>query len=163
MRTNRDSDLLPAAVSILCGLALAIIPLPDLIRAWRPDWVVLVLIYWSLMSPGRLGLLSAFFLGLLLDTLSGALLGQHAVAMLVVSYLVQRFHLRIRVFPIWQMSMTVLALLAIYQFLLFWVDGVAGRTVTGMERWAPILAGGLLWPLILGFLENIREDVAARV
>ncbi len=147
----------------MCALALAIIPLPSLISAFRPDWVVLVMIYWSLMTPGRLGLFSAFFLGLLLDTLSGALLGQHALALLVVSYVVQRFHLRIRVFPIWQMSMTVLALLAIYQFLLFWVDGVAGRTVTTAERWAPVMIGAALWPLILLLLENIREDVSARV
>jgi rod shape-determining protein MreD len=124
---------------------------------------VLVMIYWSLMTPGRLGLFSAFFLGLLLDTLSGALLGQHALALLVVSYVVQRFHLQIRVFPIWQMSMTVLALLAIYQFLLFWVDGVAGRTVTTTERWAPVMIGAALWPFILLLLENIREDVSARV
>ena len=163
MRARESSDLLPAWVSVLCALALAIIPLPSLISAFRPDWVVLVMIYWSLMTPGRLGLFSAFFLGLLLDTLSGALLGQHALALLVVSYVVQRFHLRIRVFPIWQMSMTVLALLAIYQFLLFWVDGVAGRTVTTAERWAPVMIGAALWPLILLLLENIREDVSARV
>ncbi len=163
MRARESSDFLPAWVSVLCALALAIIPLPSLISAFRPDWVVLVMIYWSLMTPGRLGLFSAFFLGLLLDTLSGALLGQHALALLVVSYVVQRFHLRIRVFPIWQMSMTVLALLAIYQFLLFWVDGVAGRTVTTAERWAPVMIGAALWPLILLLLENIREDVSARV
>ncbi len=163
MSARRASDLLPAGVSVLCALALAIVPLPELLRAFRPDWVALVIIYWSLMSPGRIGLFSAFFLGLLLDTLSGALLGQHALAMLLVCYLTQRFHLRIRVFPIWQMSMTVLALLAIYQFLLFWVDGVAGRTVSGAERWAPVLVGALLWPLVLGFLDNIREDVSARV
>ena len=163
MRQRESSDLLPVAVSVLCALALAIVPLPDLIRTLRPDWVALAVIYWSLMAPSRLGLFSAFFLGLLLDTLSGALLGQHALAMVVICYVVQRFHLRIRVFPIWQMSMTVLALLAVYQFLLFWVDGVAGRTVTGAERWAPVLVGAALWPLILGFLENIREDVSRRV
>ncbi len=163
MRARESSDSLPAWGSVLCALALAIIPLPSLISAFRPDWVVLVVIYWSLMTPGRLGLFSAFFLGLLLDTLSGALLGQHALALLVVSYVVQRFHLRIRVFPIWQMSMTVLALLAIYQFLLFWVDGVAGRTVTTAERWAPVMIGAALWPFLLLLLENIREDVSARV
>jgi rod shape-determining protein MreD len=163
MRAREPSDFLPAWISVLCALALAIMPLPNLVSPFRPDWVVLVMIYWSLMTPGRLGLFSAFFLGLLLDTLSGALLGQHALALLVVSYVVQRFHLQIRVFPIWQMSMTVLALLAIYQFLLFWVDGVAGRTVTTTERWAPVMIGAALWPFILLLLENIREDVSARV
>lgn len=163
MRSRAASDLLPISASLLFALALAIMPLPDVAQALRPDWVALVVIYWSLMAPGRLGLLSAFFLGMILDTLSGALLGQHALALLCVAYLALRFHLRIRVFPIWQMSLTVMGLLAGYQFLLFWVDGVAGRTVTGAERWAPVLVGAILWPLILGFLENIREDVSARV
>jgi rod shape-determining protein MreD len=163
MRSRAASDLLPISASLLFALALAIMPLPDVAQALRPDWVALVVIYWSLMAPGRLGLLSAFFLGMILDTLSGALLGQHALALLCVAYLALRFHLRIRVFPIWQMSLTVMGLLAGYQFLLFWVDGVAGRTVTGVERWAPVLVGAILWPLILGFLENIREDVSARV
>lgn len=163
MSSAGRSDALPAAVSVLCALALAIIPLPDPIKPFRPDWVALVVIYWALMAPGRMGLLSAFFLGLLLDALAGALLGQHALAMLFVCYLAHRFHLRIRVFPIWQMSMTVMLLLAIYQFLLFWVDGVAGRTVNGAERWVPVLVGGLLWPVLLRFLQNIREDVSARV
>jgi len=163
MRGRESGDLLPVSASLLFALALAIIPLPEVAQTLWPDWVALVVIYWSFMSPGRLGLLSAFFLGLMLDALSGALLGQHALALLSVAYLALRFHLRIRVFPIWQMSITVMGLLAIYQFLLFWVDGVAGRTVEGAERWAPVLVGGLLWPLVLGFLENIREDVSAHV
>jgi rod shape-determining protein MreD len=163
MRRGESGDLLPASVSVLCALALAIVPLPDALQAFRPDWVVLVVIFWSLMAPGRIGLLGAFFLGLMLDTLSGALLGQHALALLVVCYIVSRFHLRIRVFPIWQMSLTVMALLAVYEFLLFWVDGVAGRTVAGPERWAPVLVGTLLWPLLVNFLQSIREDVSARI
>ena len=61
------------------------------------------------------------------------------------------------------MSLTVMLLLGIYQFILFWIDGVAGRSVSGVARWAPVLAGGLLWPLILRFLDGIREDVSARV
>jgi len=163
IRSGQPSDLLPAAVSVLCALALAIIPLPDPVSALRPDWVVLIVIYWSLMSPGRIGLLGAVFLGLLLDALAGALLGQHGLAILVVSYLAQRFHLRIRVFPIWQMTVTVMALLAIYQFLLFWVDGVAGRTVPSAQRWVPVVVGALLWPILMRFLDGIREDVSARV
>ena len=83
--------------------------------------------------------------------------------MLVVGYLCLRFHLRIRVFPVWQMSMSVLFMLAIYEFVLFWIDGVAGRTVPYVERWAPVITGVFLWPLILGSLDRIRQDYKARV
>ena len=161
----RDPDtdwILPLSTFVL-ALALPVLPLPVTVAAFRPDWVPLILIYWALMTPERFGLLTALWLGLAMDTLSGALLGQHALAMLVVIYLSLRFHLRIRVFPIWQMSMTVFAMLAIYEFVLFWVDGVAGRTVPYIERWAPAVTGALLWPLVLGTLDRMRQGNQARV
>ena len=162
MRDPNTDWVLPIS-SFVLALAFAVVPLPGAVAAFRPDWVPLIMIYWALVTPERFGLLTALWLGLALDTLSGALLGQHAIAMLVVVYLSLRFHLRIRVFPIWQMTMTVFAMLAIYEFVLFWVDGVAGRTVPYIERWAPVLTGALLWPLILGTLDRVRQDDQARV
>ncbi|MFL2546136.1 MAG: rod shape-determining protein MreD [Candidatus Rariloculaceae bacterium] len=150
-------------ISLLSALALAIVPLPAAIAAYRPDWVPIILIFWGLMAPERVGLLTAFAMGLALDTLSGALLGQHALAMVTVVYLSVRFHLRIRVFPVWQLSMTVILLLAIYEFILFWIDGIAGRSVPVVERWAPVVSGALVWPLVLGYLASVRRDTQTRV
>ncbi len=161
----RDPDqhwILPIT-SFVLALALSVVPLPGAVVAFRPDWVPLILIYWALLTPDRVGLMTALWMGLIVDTLSSALLGQHALAMLVVVYLSLRFHLRIRVFPIWQMSMTVFAMLAIYEFVLFWVDGVAGRTVPYVERWGPVITGAMLWPVVLGTLGRLRQDNQARV
>ncbi len=149
--------------SLISALALAIVPLPAAVAAYRPDWVPIVLIFWSLMAPERVGLLTAFLMGLALDTLSGALLGQHALAMVTVVYLSVRFHLRIRAFPIWQLSVTVILFLTIYEFMLFWIDGVVGRSVPVIERWAPIVSGALVWPLILSYLDSVRDDTQTRV
>ncbi len=150
-------------ISFVAALVLAIVPLPAALVAYRPDWVPLVLIFWGLMAPERLGLLTAFAMGLALDTLSGALLGQHALAMVTVVYLSVRFHLLIRVFPVWQLSMTVFLLLVIYEFMLFWIDGVAGRSVPIIERWAPVVSGALVWPLVLGYLASVRRDAQMRI
>jgi len=150
-------------LTLLLALALTAVPLPAAIAPFRPEWVPLMMIFWCLLAPARFGLLAAFWTGLLLDTLSGALLGQHALALVVVAYLTIRLHLRIRVFPVWQLSMTVVLLLAIYEFVLFWVDGVAGRTVPLLERWAPLLSSALVWPLILGYLDRYRHDAQVRV
>ena len=150
-------------ISLISALALAIVPLPAAVAAYRPDWVPIVLVFWSLMAPERVGLLTAFLMGLALDTLSGTLLGQHALAMVTVVYLSVRFHLRIRVFPIWQLSVTVILLLTIYEFMLFWIDGVVGRSVPVIERWAPIVSGALVWPLILSYLNSVRDDTQTRV
>jgi rod shape-determining protein MreD len=151
------------ALTLLLALLLTAFPLPAPVAPYRPEWVPLILIFWSLLAPERFGLLTAFWVGLLLDTLSGALLGQHALALVLVVYLTIRFHLRIRVFPVWQLSMTIVLVLALYEFVLFWVDGVAGRSVPIIERWAPLLASAVVWPLILGYLDHYRRDAQVRV
>ncbi len=162
MRDSRRTRHL-LVISLVSALALAIVPLPDAVAPYRPDWVALVLIFWGLMAPERIGLLTAFAMGLALDTLNGALLGQHALAMVTVVYLSVRFHLRIRVFPIWQLSVCVVFLLCLYEFILFWIDGVAGRTVPTIERWAPVVSGALVWPFILVYLASVRRDTQTRV
>ena len=150
-------------ISFVAALVLAIVPLPAALAAYRPDWVPLVLIFWGLMAPERSVLLTAFAMGLALDTLSGALLGQHALAMVTVVYLSVRFHLLIRVFAVWPLSVTVFLLLVIYEFMLFWIDGVAGRSVPIIERWAPVVSGALVWPLVLGYLASVRHDAQVRI
>ena len=83
--------------------------------------------------------------------------------MLAVAYFTMSFSLRIRVFPVIQMSLTVLLLLALYQFLLFWVDGMAGRDVELLARWAPALVGAVIWPLILVSLDGLQRETQTRV
>jgi rod shape-determining protein MreD len=152
-----------ALLTLALGLAVAVVPLPAVVAPFRPDAIVLVLIYWSLATERRFGLLWALWLGLALDTLSGALLGQHALALLIVMYLVQRFQLQIRVFPASQMTLTIGVLLALYEFVLFWVDGVSGRTVPIAERWGSVASGILLWPLLMLTFDRMRREAEARI
>jgi rod shape-determining protein MreD len=159
----RDYDWLTPTLTLIGALVLSALPLPDSVVAFRPDWAVVVLLYWSLIAPRRYGLLTALWMGLALDTLSGALLGQHALALLIVVYLSQRFYLRIRVFPVSQLAVTVVLLLSMYQFTLFWIDGVAGRTVPLIERWGPVISGAVLFALILTAFERRRQAAAARM
>lgn len=161
--TKPEHSWLGAALSLIFMLALSTVPLPNAIAPFKPDWVAVILIYWSLVSPRRFSLLTAFWMGLALDTLSGALLGQHALALLVVVYIAERFYLRFRVFPVSQLTLTVAGLLGVYEFVLFWIDGVAGRTVPLVERWAPVLTGTILWTMMLVFLERDRREARARL
>lgn len=150
-------------VSLVAALALTILPLPEFLVPGRPDWVALTIIYWLLMAPGRIGLVTAVLLGLCLDTLSGSILGQHALALLTVAYLTQRFALRIRVFPVVQMSFFVLLLLLVYHFVLFWIDGVTGESIGGAARWLPLATGAIVWPLLMGLLDNLQQETRSRV
>jgi rod shape-determining protein MreD len=151
-------------LSLAATLALAVVPLPNNVAAFRPDWVAVVLLYWSIMAPRHFSLLTAFWMGLALDTLSGALLGQNALALLVIVYLAEKFHLRLRVFPVSQLAITVLLLLGLFEFILFWIDGMAGRTVPVAERWVPPLTGTLAWLALYVMLDRgQREATRARL
>jgi rod shape-determining protein MreD len=151
------------AISVVAALVLSVIRLPDAIAPFRPDWVAVVLLYWSLIEPRRYGLLSAFWIGIALDALSGALLGQHSLALLVIVFLSQRVYLRIRTFPASQVATIVIVLLALYEFILLLVDGFAGRQVPLIERWGPVVTGGVLWLLVLVGIERSRQAAEARM
>lgn len=150
-------------VTLVGALALSIVALPPGIAPFRPDWVALLMLYWVLIAPRRVGLFTPFLTGLALDTLTGALLGQHALALLLVVYLSQRFYLRLRVFPASQLTLTAIALLSLYEFLLFWIDGVAGRTVPLVERWGPVVSGLGVWIFLLAFVERGHHSADARL
>lgn len=160
---RRNENWWGKILALVVALALSVVPLPESIAPFRPDWVAVLLLYWILASPRRVGLFTAFWMGLALDTLSGALLGQHGLALLLIVFLSQRFYLRMRVFPGSQLTLTVLLLLSLYEFMLFWIDGVAGRTVPLIERWGPVLSGTLLWVAMLAFVDRGHDDAEARI
>lgn len=140
------------------ALFLSIIPLPESIRAYRPDWVGLVLIYWCLALPERVGVGYGFVAGLMMDVASGALLGQHALGLTMVAYLTLKLHQRIRVYPLWQQSLTILLLLALHQLLSMWIRGITGRPPHDWTYWVPSFLGMLLWPPVYHFLRGLRRQ-----
>jgi rod shape-determining protein MreD len=145
------------AASLLIALLLSILPLPHWATPFRPDWVTLVLIYWCLALPQRVGVGIAWTLGLIEDVLSASLLGQHALGLAVVAYLTLRFHQQIRVFPLWQQALTVLVLLATKQLLVLWVHGILGYPPDTPLYWLPSLTGMILWPWVFVVLRDVRR------
>jgi rod shape-determining protein MreD len=148
---------IPMIVSVVIGLILSVLPLPHWLSILRPDFLVIVVLYWAIMVPRAGGLTLAFLAGLALDAAKGIVLGQHALALSLATYLAIKLHLRIRVFPIWHQALTVLMLLAVYQFVLFWIDGATGNRVTDFARWLPVFTGAALWPVFAGLLGNAYQ------
>src|SRR5690625_1381027 len=98
------------AASMVAVLVLTLMPLPGGVVEMRPYCAALVLIYWNL-EAGRLRHLGqAFAGGLVLDVLTGSLLGQQALGLVIISYLVERFRLRIRFLPPLQQAGCVMLL-----------------------------------------------------
>ncbi|NJO13314.1 MAG: rod shape-determining protein MreD [Gammaproteobacteria bacterium] len=151
---SRDQQLhrLPMIVSAVIALVLSVLPLPHWGEVGRPDFLVIVVLYWAIMSPRAGGLLLAFIAGLALDAAKGVVLGQHALALTLATAIAINLHLRIRVFPILHQALTIFMLLVIYQFVLYWIDGASGHPVTTMWRWLPAFTGAALWPVFAGLL-----------
>ncbi len=156
MREERIRRL-PMALSALVALALTVVPLPLALDVLRPDFLVLVVFYWSIASPRAGGLGLAFFSGLALDVINGVVLGQHALALTLMAAWATHLRLRLRVFSVLSQSLTIFALLTGYQFILFWVDGATGNPVTSFSRWLAPVIGALLWPLLAGTLARLHE------
>ena len=85
------------------------------------------------------------------------MLGQHALALCLASYVAIKLHLRVRIFPVLHQALTVFWLLALYQFMLFWIDGMSGHPITNYARWIPAFTGALLWPVFAGLLGNAYQ------
>lgn len=143
--------------SLIIALALTIVPVPEYLASFRPEWVALVLLYWIMALPQRLGVNVAWILGLCLDVLKGALIGQHALALAVLAYLMLNLSLRIRVYPFWQQSVVVGLILFIYYALLLWIYDMTGTIDYSWHYWWPVLLGALLWPWIFIILRDLRR------
>ena len=111
-------------------------PLPHAVLAFKPYWLALVLLYWALESPDRIGLGQVFLLGLFGDALTGGLLGEHALRLCVFCFIVLRFRPRLRFFPMWQQALAVFALLVNDRILLLMIRFFAG------EPMPPPVSGG---------------------
>ena len=144
-------------LSLVLGLVLMILPLPDWVQPYRPDWLALILIYWSMAIPRRVGLWFAFFTGLVLDVAQGTLLGQHAMALVIVVFLNLNFYQQVRVLALVQQAMYVFSLLLINQVVIAWVEGILGRPTPVLAFFAAPVIGMLIWPWVFVVLRDIRR------
>ncbi|MFB3077062.1 MAG: rod shape-determining protein MreD [Lysobacterales bacterium] len=145
------------AATFLVAFLLAVYPLPAWLGWARPEWVALVLIYWVVALPQRVGVLAAFAVGVVVDILEGAVLGQNALALSVVAFLALALYQRLRVFNLWQQAAVVFMLLGINQLLVQWVQNATSQGAQTLIFLMPALMGALLWPGTLILLRQLRR------
>jgi rod shape-determining protein MreD len=149
-------------LSLLVALVLMILPLPDWAQIYRPNWMALVMIYWSMALPKRVGLWFAFFSGIILDTSLGTLLGQHTLALVVIVSLNLNFYQRIRVLALAQQAIYVFVLLLVNQVIIAWVEGILGRATPLLAFFSGPFIGMLIWPWVFVVLRDIRRKALVR-
>lgn len=143
--------------TFLVGLVLSQMPLPELLVWARPEWVMLMLIYWVMALPHRIGLGSAFLLGILLDVVRGSVLGLSALSLTLIAFLVLILYKRLRMFPLWQQSLMVLVLVGINQLLFHWMQSITGTTGDSLLFLLPSLVSALVWPWLYLLLRSVRH------
>jgi rod shape-determining protein MreD len=148
---------LALASTFLAAIVLSIMPGPTWAEPFRPDWVGLVLIYWVIATPNRVGVGTGFVLGFVMDILYGALLGSNALVKSLLAFLAHRLHLRLRMFPRWQQAVAVMLLLALDQLLVLWIRGAAGRAPETFFYWTPSVVGMVIWPWLFVILRDVRR------
>jgi rod shape-determining protein MreD len=155
MKPNRERRSL-IFLTIVAAILLSLVPLPGILMPFKPYWVALVVIYWSLESQDMMSLGLAFLTGVVLDILSGSLMGLHALSLVVMVFLVQHFRSRLRFFPPWRQALSVFALLVNDRIILIWITALLGEPLPTWKYWLPPLAGTVLWPWLFLLLDRIR-------
>jgi rod shape-determining protein MreD len=145
------------AISFLVALVLSIVPLPEWARPLRPEFIAMLLIYWCLSAPERVGVGFAWFVGIVMDVAHGVLLGQHALTFTLVAWATAKLHQRIRLFPIWQQALSVFLLIVLSQMLTLWIKGMAGQPPETWKYWLPSVTSFILWPWFFVFMRGTRR------
>ncbi len=148
--------------SFLVAYVLTILPLPSWLQQGWPDWVALVLVYWCIAIPQRVGVGVGWLVGLMQDAVQSALLGQHALAYALLAYLSLKLHQLVRVFPLWQQALSVMVLLLLTRLVVLWTNSFVGRPLAAMDYWLGALVGALLWPLVFLIMRELRRSFQVR-
>lgn len=146
MRRDGPAGTPVILITILLAGWLEVMPWPEGIAVLRPQWLVLVMIYWAIALPQRIGVVWGAGAGLFLDVLRGVTLGQHALALTLVVYIGQAIHKRLRVFPPLHQSAVIFMLVGLAVLVAYQIQGLAGRAqLPPAHMLAGALSSAILW------------------
>ena len=149
------SSFFVVTLSVLLSIILTISTFP--LGYFSPDWIHLFLIYWILATPGSIGLVTAWVIGLLVDVVLGSTLGVNALVYSLIGYLIFKSYMVIRYLTVLQQAILILFLLLVKVTLILWIDDMMGTSnYTTSLYWTPVISS-LAWPLVYYFLRNVRR------
>ena len=154
MSRERAAWVLP--VSIVVALLFGLLPLPTLLQPLRPYWLALAVAYWVLEEPDRAGLGFAFFVGLIADLCFGNLLGEQALRLVILAFILERFRARLRFFPLSQQALAIGALLLNDRIVTSALHLALGESPLPPLSWVAPVIGMLLWPPLFLLFDTLR-------
>lgn len=149
--------------TIVVAMVLAVLHLPETWPQWlgwlRPAWMAMVIFYWVLALPHRLGLISAWILGLLLDVLQADPLGLNGFLLAGITYVAWRFYERLRMYSIVQQAGVVFVLVLTAETTRLLVHDLTSDRGLSWGVLLPALMSMLIWPFLLLLLDRMRTSV----
>ena len=143
---------------ILLSIILMVMPVPDVLDQYRLPWLSMTVIFFSIFNISLIGIISVWFSGLILDIMTGGLMGENALILAVLSYLSYRFRFQIRVYPMWQIMTVVLILLSLGVLITLWIDGISGNMLFNIYDWINIGIAVLIWPIFMSIFEKMQSS-----
>jgi rod shape-determining protein MreD len=158
MKRSYVRDIFIIGVTFFLALCLSVLPLTEILQAARPDWVIVVLIYWVVAMPHRVGIICAWCIGLLVDVLHGQLMGQSALIFVIVAFFSQHLYQRLRMYLIWQQAGVIFLLVGMGQFIKYLIQAMLiGQTPQSMMYLLSAFTSALLWPCVYLILRSLRR------
>ncbi|HET19097.1 MAG TPA: rod shape-determining protein MreD [Chromatiales bacterium] len=135
-------------LSLLLALVMELLPLPPLLAQLQPPWLLLVVLYWSVLQPAALGMSGAWLTGLLLDAVLPAPLGTHAALFTLTVTPVLALQRLLRTLPVAQQALWVAALVCMYELGELWLGNRLTSGSISARDFLPVLSALFAWPLI---------------
>lgn len=146
----------PWFILLTAGLALManVAPLAGTALVLRPEFLMLVILYWCIQEPRYVGVGVAWMLGVVMDVADATVFGQHALSYAVLAYAAGYFRRRMLRFPLWQQAPQVAVLLLFCSGLVLLVRFVGGAPFPGWSYFVSPVVGALLWPILSVLLQR---------
>jgi len=144
-------------ITFVLAMFLNSLPYPEWMKYAKPDWVMLVLFYWCLAVPNRIGVGFGWLSGLAMDILYYSLLGQHAIGKAFVALVAVSSHRRLRLYDLWQQCIVVFIVASIDIGITVWIYHLTEDTEVRLEFWLSALTSCLIWPVVYNLLRLLRH------
>ena len=161
-RTSHFKIFWAVALSALVALALMIVPLPQWLFYFWPDWIALVVVYWALYTPEKVGPLIGFIIGVLLEVLFVRKFGVEGLGLATLAFMVNHANQQLSVLSIWQQTFVIAMFVALFKLITGWLYGLVGDFTITIEYWYSILGDVFVWPFISILLHELRRKARIR-
>ncbi len=146
--------------TIIVALLLMILPLPEWAVAYRPNWILLVIVFWIVYAADSMGITVAWVVGICLDLLSGSTLGQHPVALMVCAFIIIQVQQSFKIYPMGKQCFLIALLVLIYLAITRWLFGDT-PIINDWSFWCSSLTTAFLWPWAFVLLRELRRNSLA--